>query len=206
MAETNPTNPTPAGAGGQNNGPEGGQAGAGNQPQAVEIDYDKIASLVAGKQAVTEDTVLKGYFKQQGLSKEEMDQAITSFKNQKKASTPDVGAMQTQIDEANKAVLKTQIENKALLMHSELGVDLNTIPLIMKLADLSGVIVDGAINEDGLKEALNAVLESVPQFKVQTQVQQQGFRQVGAGQGNNNGGNAPEPKAMAQKRWNRFNH
>ncbi len=107
------------------------------------------------------------YVTQQGLSKEEMDQAITSFKNQKKASTPDVEGLQNQLTETNKAVLKTQIENKALLMHSELGVDLNTIPLIMKLADLSGVIVDGAINEDGLKEEFNAVLESVPQFKVQ---------------------------------------
>ena len=32
----------------------------------VEIDYDKLAQLISGKQAATEDSLLKGYFKQQG--------------------------------------------------------------------------------------------------------------------------------------------
>ena len=38
------------------------------QQTTPEFDYDKLASLIAGKQTVTEDTVLKSYFKQQGLS------------------------------------------------------------------------------------------------------------------------------------------
>lgn len=41
-------------------------------PAPVEIDYDKLAQLISGKQAATEDSLLKGYFKQQGLSQEEM--------------------------------------------------------------------------------------------------------------------------------------
>ena len=59
-----------------------------NPPQAPEgqsvpaFDYDKLANLIAGKQSVTEESVLKGYFKQQGLSKEQMEQAITAFKQQ----------------------------------------------------------------------------------------------------------------------------
>ena len=46
---------------------EGGTSPAGSQ--APQFDYDKLASLIAGKQTVTEESVLKGYFKQQGLSK-----------------------------------------------------------------------------------------------------------------------------------------
>lgn len=205
------------------NNPAGGNAGAQTEPQGgnqnngngqnggqgaqapPQIDYDKIAQLVAGKQAVTEDSVLKGYFKQQGLSKEEMEQAINDFKQQKAANTPDVQALQQQSQQAQAAMLQSQIENKALLMHQELGVDISTIPLLMKLADLSQVVTDGTIGDEKLKEALNKVLEDVPQFKVQNQAQSQGFRQVGAGQSNAGAGSSGESKPMASKRWNRFN-
>lgn len=69
---------------------------AGQTAPAAAIDYEKIASLIAGKQTATEDSVLKGYFKQQGLSQEEMAQAINTFKQQKAAQQPDVGALQQQ--------------------------------------------------------------------------------------------------------------
>lgn len=53
------------------------QATEGNQQTSSTpaIDYEKIASLVSGKQQVAEETVLKSYFKQQGLSQEEAQQA-----------------------------------------------------------------------------------------------------------------------------------
>ena len=74
-------------AGGEGtNSPEGNQ-----QPQ---IDYDKLASIVAGKQSATEESVLKGYFKQQGLSKEQMDQAIAAYKERQAANQPDVTGME----------------------------------------------------------------------------------------------------------------
>ena len=45
---------------------DGGAAGDGGTPpagsQAPQFDYDKLASLIAGKQTVTEESVLKGYF------------------------------------------------------------------------------------------------------------------------------------------------
>ena len=58
------------GAGGS--GSEGGTPPAGTQ-QPPQFDYDKLASLIAGKQSATEESVLKGYFKQQGLSKEQIE-------------------------------------------------------------------------------------------------------------------------------------
>lgn len=57
-------------------------------PAAPEIDYDKLASIVQGKQSATEDSVLRGYFKQQGLSKEDADKAIADFKEKQKANDP----------------------------------------------------------------------------------------------------------------------
>lgn len=60
-----------------------------NQVQP-DFDYDKLANLIAGKQSITEETVLKSYSKQQGLSEDEMKQAINSFKETKAKNTPDV--------------------------------------------------------------------------------------------------------------------
>ena len=200
-------NPAGANTGDNNQNTQQNQNGQqANNLQPPEIDYEKLSSLVAGKQSATEDSVLKGYFKQQGLSKEEMDQAISAFKAQKAANQPDVTKMQADIQTAQAAALKSQIENKALLMHSELGIDLKTIPYVMKLADLSAVAVNGAIDDAKLKDALNKVLEDVPQLKPQEQ-QQTGFRQIGVGQqhGGETGGNTPQQKAVPTKRWNRWN-
>ena len=150
---------------------EGGAAGgegttppAGNQSQ---IDYDKLASIVAGKQSATEESVLKGYFKQQGLSKEQMDQAIAAYKEQQAANQPDIAGMQNQITEtqnqltaAQKAAQDAQVETAATMMAVSLGVEAKTIPYVLKMADFSQVTgEDGKINEESLKAAVNKVLE-----------------------------------------------
>ena len=87
------------GGGAGASGADGGTPPAGAQ-QTPQFDYDKLASLIAGKQTVTEESVLKGYFRQQGLSKEQMEQAIASFKQQQAANQPDIVGMQNQIIEA----------------------------------------------------------------------------------------------------------
>lgn len=181
-----------------------------NQQQtAPQIDYEKLAGIVAGKQQVTEDTVLKGYFKQQGLSKEEMDSAIEAFKEQKAANEPDVKAIQLQAQQALAAAQQANIEKEAMFLSAELGIELKTMPYVLKMADLTNVTgEDGKINNDNLKAALNKVLEDVPALKgqVQQQQQQKGFRQIGV-----NGGQQQQEKGATQtpvatKRWNRFNN
>lgn len=76
----------PAGGGGAGNGaadpagqPQGQNGQQGNPPpagqqnpaagqQAAQIDYAKIQQMLEGTLAAKEDTALKAYFKQQGLS------------------------------------------------------------------------------------------------------------------------------------------
>ncbi len=116
--------------------PDGGGAGEGGSPsngqpsnsqqngnqQAQSFDYDKLASIIAGKQSVTEDTVLKNYFKQQGLSQEEMNQAIAGFKEQKAKNTPDVAGMQTQLTQSQQAnqQLRFKMQQHCRLLRQEL--------------------------------------------------------------------------------------
>ena len=100
-----------------------GNAGDGNQnsptnPQTQTqntpaIDYAKIQQMLEGTLAAKEDTALKAYFKQQGLSQQEVEQAIAAFKQQKAANQPDVNALQGQDGKINEETLKTSL-NKVL--------------------------------------------------------------------------------------------
>ena len=179
-----------------------------NAAQNTEVvDYDRIQQMLNGTLAAKEETALKNYFKQQGLSQQEAEQAINAFKQQQAANKPDVAKLQSDVQAAQAIALNAQIENKAMLLHGELGVDLKNIPYIMKLADFSAVVVDGKIDDEKLKEAMNKVLEDVPQLKRQPEQTAQGFRQIGAAQQQQASSNpGTETKAaVAQKRWNRWN-
>lgn len=153
MAENNPT-PNP------------------NEPQptpqgnpAPTFDYDKLASLINGKQSVAEDTVLKSYFKEQGLSADEMKQAIGAFKEQKAKNTPDIAKIQSDLENSNKAKLLAEIEKSAALEAVKQGVDVASIPYVLKMADFSAVSVDGKINTEKLTEAVKKVLDDIPALK-----------------------------------------
>ena len=181
------------------------------QASTPAIDYGKIQQMLDGTLAAKEDTALKAYFKQQGLSQQEVEQAIADFKQQKAANTPDVGAMQTQLTQAQEAAKQAQIQNVAILAAVSLGIDAKTIPYILKMADLSQAVgQDGKVNEENLKAALNKVLEDVPGLKPQA-AGTTGFVQVGAASGNAGAGQAQQATQTQQtgvpaKRWNRWNN
>lgn len=164
-------------AAGQQTPPTGQQTGQTSPPQ---IDYDKIQQMLNGTLAAKEDTALKAYFKQQGLSQEEVEQAIATFKQQKAAQQPDVAALTQTAQAAQAAALQAMLDKEATLAAISLGLDAKTIPYVLKMADLSQVMgQDGKINEEALKTALNKVLEDVPAFKPQASGTT-GFVQVGA--------------------------
>lgn len=212
MAETNQNQ---AQQNQQGTGDGSGQTTQQNQnPQQTTtpaIDYGKIQQMLDGTLAAKEDTALKAYFKQQGLSQQEVEQAIATFKQQKAANTPDVGAMQTQLTQAQEAAKQAQIQNVAILAAVSLGIDAKTIPYILKMADLSQAVgQDGKVNEENLKAALNKVLEDVPGLKPQA-AGTTGFVQVGAASGNAGAGQAQQATqtqqtTVATKRWNRWNN
>ena len=197
-----------------NPSPAQGAAGQTGQ-QAPVIDYARIQQMLDGTLAAKEDTALKAYFRQQGLSQQEAEQAIAAFKQQKAANQPDVNALQGQVTEAQNQLAaaqaearQAQLESAATMAAVSLGMDAKTIPYVLRMADLSQAMgQDGNVNEEALKNALNKVIEDVPALKPQA-TGSSGFTQIGA---------AGSPSQQAQqtsqtqqaavptKRWNRFN-
>ena len=180
------------------------------QTQTVpSIDYDRIKQMIDGTLAAKEDTALKAYFKQQGLSQQEAEQAIAAFKEQKANAQPNVEALQQQTTQAQQQARKAVIERDAYKLSAELGIDLKTMDYVLKMADLAAVVgADGNVDQEKLKEALNKVLEDVPQLKPQAEVQQNGFRQIGVGNQQQNSNQQQTQNQTVQvptKKWNRWN-
>lgn len=183
----------------QNGGQQGGDQNqnGGQQPQnqapqnqnggqQAAFDYDKLAQLITGRTSAAEDAALKGYFKQQGLSQQEAEQAMAAFKAEKQKNQPNVGAMQQELAQAKLSAQQAEIKTAATLAAVGLGIDPKTVPYILKMADLAGAIgQDGKLNEENVKNAINKVLEDVPALKP-SNAGNAGFMQVGAGGNSDN--------------------
>ena len=206
------------------NGAQGAQQQDNNQnPQGQQntqtpptVDYDKIQKMLDGTLQAKEETALKAYFKQQGLTQEQATQAIADFKAKQAAAAPNTEELQAQAEEARAAAQAAQIRAESYLLASDLGIDAKTAGYILKLADVTDVMkADGTVDTEKLKASLEKVLTDLPQLKTNTQKQPEGnnngggFKpKVGADGNSNRGGNSGGAKAhvTATKRWNRTNY
>lgn len=173
---------------------QGAQAG---QQAGAAFDYDKLAGIIAGKQNEAEATILKKYFRQQGLSKEEAETAINAFKEQKRASEPDVGELQDKLKQADAMVRDAVIEKEGTLLAIGMGLDAKSVPYILKMADTGNVIGEGGkVDEEAFKEAINKVLEDVPALKPE-QEGNTGIHRVGSG-GSAGGGQGDQGSVISE--------
>ncbi len=148
----------------ENNSQQGNNQQGSNE--GFQFDYDKLANIVAGKQSITEEKVLGGYFKQQGMTGEEVQQAINAFKEQKAKNTPDAALLQSNLDESKKALLEAKVNNQAIMEAITLGLDVKAIPYVLKMADMSkSVDTEGKISAEEVKKALEKVLTDIPALK-----------------------------------------
>ena len=178
-------------AGNNNNGQVGQQGGQNNQ-QAAGIDYDKIQSMLDTATAKKENAVLKSYFQQQGLSEEEVSQAIATFKQNKQQQVEQQqnanASLQNEVAAAQKDAEQARIELTATKVAVELVINVKTLQYVLKMADFSKAKdADGKISEDNIKASLEQVLKDVPALKPSTE-NNSGF-QIGAPAGNNNQSN-----------------
>lgn len=187
----------------------------GQQQTPPTVDYDKIQKMLDGTLHAKEETALKAYFKQQGLTQEQATQAIADFKANQAAAAPNTEELRAQAETARAAAQAAQIRAESYLLAGDIGIDTKTADYVLKLADVTDVAKeDGTVDTEKLKAALEKVLTDLPQLKTTTQQQDAGnngtgFRpKVGADGNNNQGGNSGGARVhvTATKRWNRTNY
>ena len=161
------------------------------QPQVetkeTAIDYEKLASILDGRQKATEDSVLKGYFKEQGLTDEQMAQAVKDWKDKQAAEAAkkesDYAGMQTRLSQmeqdiakANQATLQAKVENVVILEATKMGIAPKWVDVITRMADLSDVgDANGNVSAEKIANAISKVADAYPEMKPSAQ-EQQGFK------------------------------
>lgn len=165
------------GSSGSDDNGSSGKGGSGVTFTAEQLA--EISRMLAGGAEAKENKTLQSYFKQQGMTEEEVAEAIKAYKAQRDASKSDVEGMTKKLSEAQSAVQKAAIREEAYKMCDEIGVNVKTMGYILKMADFKEAVgKDGKIDAEKVKAAVNQVIEDVPQLKPAAK-NQGGFRQIG---------------------------
>ena len=148
------------------------------------VDYGKIEAMINKGNQQKENAILKSYFEQQGMTEDEIKIAVKDYKaNKAKKAEEDKTAsanMQAENEQLRAQLREYTINAKALDIGLDMGVDKNAVAYLIKMADLSKVVVDekNEISEEAIKNAFEQVLKDVPALKASTN-SNEGFK-VGA--------------------------
>lgn len=165
-------------------GSVGGESDVSGGPATEQIDYSKIEEIVNKRSSQTSDSVLKGYLKQQGLSGEELDQAVNNYKTQKQQAEllkqQENENMKLENQQLKAQILNSNIDAKLTALAAGEGVTAEKIPFLSKLINRDGLADEkGNVLDDKVKEQINEVLKAFPEMKGNSQ-QTGGFQQIGS--------------------------
>lgn len=162
-------------------GIDGGDGGDGakptvtTDPSQLSFDYDKLAEAIAKRNASHETAVLKGMLKEQGLTKEEVDEAVKQYRqnqaNKAKEEQKRIDDILAENKRYKEAEIAKQVNDEASKIAKEIGVRDDRIETLIALCDRSKFTDDkGVVNKEEMKKELEAKLTSVPEFKNKKQV------------------------------------
>ncbi len=185
---------------GAGEGADGGGNEPGAQVQQPQIDYEKMAEAIDKRTSQTTDNLLKGYLKQQGLTGEELNKAVNSFKQQKAQEETQKAQEHEQdklrIKELEAQILNSNIDTTLSTLAAAEGISPDKVPFLAKLIDRDGLADEkGNIIEDKVKEALEAIIKVFPDFKGNVQQNNNGFQQIGST--GSNGKQVPDTRTTA---------
>lgn len=140
-----------------------------------EIDYDKLAETIDKRTSASEVSALKGILKEQGLSKEEMDEAVKVYKASKQSKAKEEQERIDKIIKENNSYklkeLEQSVSKEAQTIAKELGVRDDRFGKLMALCDRSKFTDDkGVIDKEAIKKEFEEQLKDVPEFKSKKQV------------------------------------
>lgn len=165
----------PGNSGEGGDGGNGGNTTVATDPSQLSFDYDKLAEAIAKRNASHETAVLKGMLKEQGLTKEEVDEAVKQYKqnqeNKAKEEQQRIDNIIAENQRYKEAEIAKQVNGEASVIAKELGVREDRIETLIALCDRSKFTDDkGVINKEEMKKELETKLNTVPEFKNKKQV------------------------------------
>ena len=153
-------NANPDNNGGDNANQDGGN---GSEKTYTQEELDRIVNDRTGRAT---KSALASFIKQKGLSEDEANSAITAYLDNKAKNTPNITELQNTLKTERGARLQAEIEKSATLEAIKQGVDVKSIPYVLKMADFKDCTNEnGEINAETLTNAIKTVLDDIPALK-----------------------------------------
>ncbi len=143
--------------------------------QHPEIDYDKLASAIESRTSRKEEGIVRSYLKEQGLSEDEMKEALKAYKetkaNKAKEEQERINNIIKENNEYKKKELMVQVTSEAKTIAKELAVREDRFDKLMALCDQKDFMDEkGVINKEAIKKEMEKQLQDLPEFKTKKQV------------------------------------
>ena len=140
------------------------------QPKPVEVDYDKLAEAIEKRKSRTEEGAVRGILKDQGLSGEELNEAVKAYKenkaNKAKEDQERIDKILKENKELKQKELLSTVISEAKTIAKELKVREDRFDKLMKLCgDASEFIGEGGkIDKEAIKKKMEEQIKELPEF------------------------------------------
>lgn len=153
------------------------------QTGGEQTNYDAIFAKLDAILDKRSDGIARSALKDNGIAEDEVKEIVAAYRQQKGAAaqrqTEAMSALEAENTKLKAQMLESRLQTEAMSQAGTLGVAAETMPYLLRLADLSGAVNDkGEISAEAVTEALNQVLTDIPALK-QTKEQARGFVPVG---------------------------
>lgn len=150
----------------------------GNAPDYTAL-FDKLDAILDKRS----DGIARSALKDNGIAEDEAREIVTAYRQQKAGAaqrqSQTLATLQQENQRLRAQMLQSQLSAEAMAQAGSLNVAPETVPYLIRLADLSGAVDDkGAVSKEAVTQALNQVLTDLPMLKRQAS-QGRGFVPVG---------------------------
>ena len=179
-------------------GGQGGDAGNGNGSQGTSAggtgnhatySYEQAEEIANARAQRAEQSALRSYFQQQGMTQEEVTQALNDYRERQRANKPDVAALQSEL--AAEKAKTAQYENEKVLTAK--GVKTEDLDYVA--FKVNQLVTD----KKDFKTAADEFLKANPRFSGQTYKVS-----TGTSEGNASGGTESKNEQMNNMIRNAF--
>lgn len=161
---------------GTGNGGQGGNAGSGSGSHSTgTFTFEQAEEIASARANKAERAALANYFRSQGMTAEEVTQAISDFREQRANRQPNAEKLQHDLDEAQKE--NARLKNENILR--EKGVKADDLDYVMFKVEK---MVD---EKTDFKKATEKFLKDNPRFTGSTYRVSTGSQSGGSGDGGN---------------------
>lgn len=176
----------------QNQQQTGNQQTGQKAQNAAQQDYTALFEKLDAILDKRADGLARSALKDNGIADEDAREIAAAYRQQKASAAQQQSQAFAQLQQENRQLraqmLQSQLSAEAMAQAGSMNVAPETVPYLLKLADLSGAVDEqGGINKEAVTQALNQVLADLPALKRQAS-QSQGFVPVGGDGGSRQGG------------------